>query len=146
MHYNIYTITDMEPVRKHHEDYDQRLHRILSHDAVFGSVILGVIGVTGIAGFGLGRLSVITSEGRPVTIERTLAAEQTAAVSAAEYSDPVPKAEAGEVIASQNGKRYHYPWCPSARQIADDNKLVFSSIEGARDAGYTPAENCEGLR
>ncbi len=52
----------------------------------------------------------------------------------------------GEVVASKSGKKYHYPWCAGAKQIALKNKITFSSIEEARKAGYTPASNCKGLK
>lgn len=50
------------------------------------------------------------------------------------------------VVASKNGTKYHYPWCPGAKQIAEKNKVTFSSIEEARAKGYTPAANCKGLK
>jgi len=50
------------------------------------------------------------------------------------------------VVASKNGTKYHYPWCPGAKQISDKNKITFNSIEEARAAGYTPASNCKGLK
>ena len=51
-----------------------------------------------------------------------------------------------EVVASKSGTKYHYPWCPGAKQISEKNKISFSSIEEARAKGYTPASNCKGLK
>ena len=52
----------------------------------------------------------------------------------------------GQVVASKNGTKYHYPWCAGAKQISEKNKITFDSIEAARAAGYTPASNCKGLK
>jgi hypothetical protein len=51
----------------------------------------------------------------------------------------------GIVVASKSGKKYHFPWCAGAKQIAEKNKITFNSTEEARRAGYTPAVNCKGL-
>jgi len=51
----------------------------------------------------------------------------------------------GSVVGSKNGTKYHYPWCPGAKQISEVNMVYFTSIEKAREAGYTPAGNCKGL-
>lgn len=52
----------------------------------------------------------------------------------------------GEVVASKNGTKYHYPWCAGAKQIAEKNRITFRSIAEARASGYTPAANCKGLK
>ena len=52
----------------------------------------------------------------------------------------------GQVVASKNGGKYHYPWCSGAKQISPQNLITFNSIEEARAAGYTPAANCKGLK
>lgn len=49
----------------------------------------------------------------------------------------------GKVVASKNGKRYHYPWCKGASTIADKNKRWFQSEADAEKAGYTLASNCK---
>lgn len=52
----------------------------------------------------------------------------------------------GLLVASKSGKKYHFPWCAGALQIADKNKIWFSSYEEAIKAGYTPASNCPNLK
>ena len=47
------------------------------------------------------------------------------------------------VIASKNGKKYHYPFCPGAKQISEKNKIIFASKEAAEASGYTLAANCK---
>lgn len=106
--------------------------------------------------FGLGRLSVAGKAKEPVTVSYfenqvagvSLAASSTSTMQSTE-SVKVPvasPAEAGEVVASKKGTKYHYPWCGSAKTIAEENKIYFKSIEEARAAGYTPAANCKGLK
>jgi len=48
-------------------------------------------------------------------------------------------------VASKNGTKYHYPWCPGAQSIKEENKIWFSTKEEAEKAGYQPASNCKGL-
>jgi hypothetical protein len=55
-------------------------------------------------------------------------------------------ANSGTVVASKNSTKYHYPWCPGAKQISPQNLVTFNSIEEARAAGFTPATNCKGLK
>ena len=72
--------------------------------------------------------------------------QNTAAAAVGAASAPASASQSGEVVASKNGTKYHYPWCAGAKQISDKNKITFNSIEEARAAGYTPATNCKGLK
>ena len=83
--------------------------------------------------FGLGRLSVIGGR-EPVRIEYN---QQSASVI---NSLTTPS---GGVIASKNGKKYHYSSCPGANQIAEANKITFPTPEAAEASGYTLANNCK---
>ncbi len=49
----------------------------------------------------------------------------------------------GKVVASRNGKRYHYPWCKGASTISEKNRRWFQSEAEAENAGYTLAGNCK---
>lgn len=51
----------------------------------------------------------------------------------------------GGYVASKNGTKYHLPWCGSAKQIKEENKIWFVTKEEAEKAGYTPASNCKGI-
>ena len=87
--------------------------------------------------FGLGRLSVIGGR-EPVRIEynqelTTNNRQLTASVINSQTS----------VIASKNGKKYHYSSCPGANQIAEANKITFPTPEAAEASGYTLANNCK---
>ena len=48
-----------------------------------------------------------------------------------------------QVVASKNGKKYHYLHCPGTKQISETNKIVFVSSEVAETSGYTLASNCK---
>lgn len=111
----------------------------------FELYVVTAIILVGLSGFGLGRLSAVEERVRPeVTIlgptehPKSLLGTQHTPVGAS-------IGVAGELVGSVSGSRYHYPWCPGAQQILEHNKVWFSSQEEARAAGYTPAQNCEGL-
>ena len=48
------------------------------------------------------------------------------------------------VVASKASttKKYHFTWCPGAKQIKEANKLWFANESLAQKAGYTLAGNC----
>lgn len=113
-----------------------------------GALILIII-LVALGSFGLGRLSVKEAEKEPLQIlnRPELSEETSAAVGA------VIKSEAGDenaalrtssaVVASKNSDKYHFPWCPGAKQISEKNKITFSSAHEAEEAGYTKAANCK---
>lgn len=110
------------------------------------AALVFIIFLTGLLGFGLGRMDggpkepvVITP---PPAIERPAARPETSA----QGSPAVAGAGAETVVGSRTGSKYHYPWCSGAQRISPANLVTFASIEEARAAGYTPASNCKGLR
>ncbi|MBL7045895.1 MAG: hypothetical protein ISR99_02610 [Parcubacteria group bacterium] len=98
------------------------------------ALILIVI-LVGFGAFGMGRMSTNVDIKEAVEIDYP---EDVAFVTASLSS--------GEVVASKNGSKYHFPWCSGALRIAEQNKVEFSSIDEARLAGYAPAANCKGLK
>ncbi len=64
-----------------------------------------------------------------------------------EKEPPVTPEGVGEggYVASKNGTKYHFPWCGSAKQIKEENKIWFKTKAEAEAAGYTPASNCKGI-
>ena len=119
-----------------------------------GAVVL----LVGVGSFGLGRLSIIWPKKEPIEIttwgnpleEGSRASE--AAGNAQNSPSTAPKQAAvvnaiteGKYVASRKGTSYHYPWCPGAKQIKEENKIYFNTKEEAEKAGYKPAGNCEGL-
>lgn len=107
------------------------------------------------ASFGLGRLSALQEKKTPIRIEQSIA--QSAAVANSVSSDgqttetnKAPATEkalssGGSFVGSKSGTTYHFPWCPGASRIKDENKIWFQTKEAAEKAGYHPAGNCKGL-
>lgn len=102
--------------------------------------------------FGLGMLFERESRGGEVTLEYlplippTLEASQEAEADTAHAQVGTPvMATGGQYVASKNGTKYHFPWCPGAKAMNEANKVWFSTQEEAEKAGYTKAANCKGL-
>lgn len=104
--------------------------------------------------FGVGRLSAPKSGGG-VSIEyiegqetspgtNNNQAQQASVLNAAKAAGGVGAVSASksEVVASKNGQRYHFAHCAGAKQIKEENKIVFASPQAAEAAGYTLAANC----
>lgn len=107
-----------------------------------------------IISFGLGRLSAIRPEKQPITIEkleaRIMNQEKDYQTNNTNNSSPRDSSfmihdSKGKYVASKNGTAYHYPWCPGALKIKEENKIWFETKEAAESRGYKPAGNCEGL-
>jgi hypothetical protein len=45
-------------------------------------------------------------------------------------------------VASKAGTKYHHITCPGAKQIKEENKIYFASVQEAMAAGYSKAANC----
>ena len=119
-----------------------------------------IIVLVGIGSFGLGRLSSILPKKEPITIstwgnpreegnrpsisqnEASKSPSQAPARGAASLTNAITE---GKYVASRKGTSYHYPWCPGAKQIKEENKIYFDTKEAAQKAGYRPAANCDGL-
>jgi len=95
--------------------------------------LFGLILLTALGSFGLGRLSALI-EARPlVSIQEAAAADLPA------------MAPGGLLVASRTGSVYYYPWCSGAAKITAANQRWFQSESAAKAAGYSPAKNCKGL-
>jgi hypothetical protein len=126
--------------------------------------IVLVIILIGLSGFGLGKLSALEKGREPVQIKPAQFSAVVATTTNSEetVSATVPKAETqvpmsavamiasenakGFLVASKTGKKYHFPWCAGASQIAEKNKIWFDSYASAQSAGYTAAANCPNLK
>jgi hypothetical protein len=115
----------------------------------------------GTASFGLGRLSKIgesRSEMKLFNPQKTLediTVEKITSQNGKLLANPISasknknfnvKTNNGVVVASKTGTKYHFPWCTGSKSIKDENKIWFNSIDEAKKAGYTPAQNCKGLK
>ena len=113
-----------------------------------------IIILVAFASFGIGRLSVQTQEKIPIIFQEKLPVslekvessyspqELTGAVSPSLDSS----SKTGSIVVSKNGTKYHFPWCSGAQNIKEENEIWFNNEQEAREAGYTPAANCKGLK
>ena len=116
--------------------------------------LAAVIFLTGIASFGLGRLSVIWPDKMPITFTESKPSSVSKPAEAQHDAGPVDTAKAavlgafkaeGKYVASKSGTAYHYPWCAGAQKIKESNRMWFDTKEAAEAKGYKPAANCPGL-
>lgn len=125
------------------QNFKSVVGRFLSDDTVYFSLLLVV---TAVAAFGLGRM---TSPGAvPSQIPATPALLPASDLELTPGPAPTPILEelATEgVVASKSGTKYHFPWCPGAQQMKEENKIYFASRAEAEAAGYSKASNCKGL-
>ena len=104
----------------------------------------GIIILTAVAGFGLGRLSAIYEQKKPIEIEYPGTSQAAAVVN---FADSEVRLLNGEkmYVASKNSDKYHLPWCAGAQRIKEENKIWFANKENAEKAGYKPSANCKGI-
>ena len=113
----------------------------------------GLIIIVSLASFFLGRASINNSQGSIVadtynTQSASLAESAIKRPPTQDTDNVTAKGEqtnTGGYVASKNGTKYHLPWCGSAQQIKEENKIWFATKEEAEKAGYTPAGNCKGI-
>jgi hypothetical protein len=134
---------------------------LVQNDTVFYSLVMLLVAIIS---FGLGRQSVVVAVPTSATLAPLeasrlpsgLVPEVTLGTTSA-AAPVMPLAPVGQaagaaavttntmVIASKSGTKYHYPWCPGAKQIKEANRISFATSREARANGYTPAANCPGL-
>lgn len=120
-----------------------------------GMVTIAIVVLAATGSFGLGYLSgtengegEIQIEQRPTkeVLPAAAAAAGTHGISSSDTdSAPPPIAAGGQYVASKKGSKYHFPWCPGAKAMSEENKIYFANKEEAEAAGYTPASNCKGI-
>ncbi|MEK7560542.1 MAG: Ada metal-binding domain-containing protein [Patescibacteria group bacterium] len=119
--------------------------------------IAAVIFLVGLLSFGLGRLSVLWPEKEPITFENAPSSVSRASSTIAGSGNTIGgrgnsgaagtallRAD-GRYVASKSGSAYHFPWCPGALKIREDNKIWFDTAADAEQKGYRPAKNCPGM-
>ena len=110
--------------------------------------VAAVIFLVGMGGFGLGRLSVLWQNKAPVEVAGSDIARPFGSTTPAEQAIlPQQKAisTTGRFVGSRGGSAYHYPWCPGALKIKEENKIWFQTKQEAVAKGYKPAGNCPGM-
>ena len=143
-------------MRESIQDMYSKIKSLLQNDTLFYTLIIIAVAI---ASFGLGRLSIEQNiEKESILGIQTLPLSSASLLMtevATSTSLNKPNKNNGitnqqsqsvtEIIASKNGTKYHYSWCPGAKQIKEANKIIFSTPAAARTAGYTPASNCPDL-
>jgi len=93
--------------------------------------------------FQLGRIS--NSSSQPIRIERAgiqeIFSEQNSKTGDNSESRVVEEIDF-RVVVSKNSNKYHFLWCPGAKQIKEKNKVYFNTEQEAINAGYILAGNC----
>lgn len=117
--------------------------------------VAAIIFMVGVSSFGLGRLSVLWPKKEPIRVEERKPETLETGLPAgsknpgnnlgANVKNSIKRTLAGKYVASKSGSAYHFPWCPGAQRIKEENKIWFDSKEEAESRGYKPAGNCEGL-
>lgn len=136
---------------KEEKSFKQRLEDFLDSKYFLVSVFI----LVSIISFSLGRISEsnkkeavrVIKNGQK--IEQNIAPSNTTEVSKSNTANLINSESQNlpeVVVGSKNGTKYHYPWCPGAKQISEKNLITFNSIEEARAKGYTNASNCKGLK
>lgn len=122
-----------------HFDKEGRVEESRPARALLRRLFLSLIIIlVALLAFGIGRL---TGQGRePVRIEY----DQTISNSQFPISSSISNenSASGSVVASKNGTKYHYSYCPGAKQIKESNKITFNTAMAAEAAGYILASNC----
>lgn len=122
--------------------------------AIYFMVIIGV----GVSAFGLGRLSVdggsadrveqgLAIEGVQESIQNTPRSKPTAtsvtpAISSQSQAG-LPAGQAGNYVASKNGKLYYTRGCKAANRIKPENEVWFTNASEAESMGYTKSGSCQ---
>ncbi|MEX0909713.1 MAG: Ada metal-binding domain-containing protein [Candidatus Paceibacterota bacterium] len=109
--------------------------------------------LSGFSAFALGRLSMQNKDNQQSLVVETIAPRflqtnsEEGGLSASTQEKTSDSADGSPfLVGSKNSDKYHFPWCSGAKRIKAENLVLFSSYEEAREAGYTPAGNCDGLQ
>lgn len=127
---------------------NQRISSAITNDILIALIIV----LVGTASFGLGKLSAFEKQKVPISVLQTRDAMYATVVGPViDSSDTldnstnitvVQNAEKGIVLASKSGTKYYYPNCSGVSRIKEENKVWYSTIKEAEDAGLTLAANC----
>ncbi|HEY4474913.1 MAG TPA: hypothetical protein VJC06_03260 [Candidatus Paceibacterota bacterium] len=96
--------------------------------------------------FNIGRINALHKTPIKITGGEANIYQATTGTSVSNNKKPIPvKPQDLRVVASKSSttKKYHFTWCPGAKQIKEANKLWFDNETLAQKAGYTLAGNCQ---
>ncbi len=104
-------------------------------------IILAVtVVLVALISFGIGYLVAFQTDNQPIII-------QNPSFNSASIQQSLPKeskntTEQKKFVGSINSNKYHWPDCPWAKKIAEENQVWFSSEQEAQNAGYI---RCRGF-
>jgi hypothetical protein len=98
-----------------------------------------IIVLIALVSFGAGLLITSKEGNNPIIIQNPENSFQAAVVE----QSLSEKSIEGMFVASKNGTKYHWPDCPWAEKISEENQVWFSSEEEAQAAGYTRCSSFE---
>lgn len=132
------------------QEIQEKLKGLLSNTEYWLTILIICVSLSS---FWLGRISVHekVEKGQDVQSATMVGGALNAKTNTKENSKIDITGTGGEVVtegayvASKSGTKYHLPWCGSAKQIKEENKIWFATKEEAERAGYTPASNCKGI-
>lgn len=115
------------------------------------AIVVGFVLVALIA-FGAGRLSAPEIVRHPIVIEEPaaeainvlsgiLSATIATSSQSAILSQSGTNSKQGLIVASKNGKKYHWPWSSGAKNIKPENQVWFQTEQEAQAAGYSKSAN-----
>lgn len=123
-------------------------------------LVIGII-LVAVISFGAGRLSIEFQSSEPIVIEdskisffkETLNDNQTTKnfqpsnvlgeqTKNSETKIQTSEKKTGKFVGSVKSNKFHFPDCPYAKKIKDENEIWFDSIEDAEKQGYVAAKCC----
>jgi len=99
------------------------------------AILIISIVLVALIGFGAGLLLNPSEDNGSIIIQQPIASIQQSLMEGCEM--PLEQqSEQGKFVGSINSNKYHWPDCPSAKKISEENQIWFSSEEEAQSAGY----------
>ena len=109
------------------------LKQLVKKNTVNITLIVTII-LVALISFGIGYLIASQIENQSIIIQNPSFNSASIQESLPKESKDVLKQE--KFIGSVNSNKYHWPDCPFAKRISEENQIWFSSEQEAQDAGY----------
>ena len=109
------------------------LKQFVKKNTVNITLIVTII-LVALISFGIGYLIASQIENQSIIIQNPSFNSASIQESLPKESKDVLKQE--KFIGSVNSNKYHWPDCPFAKRISEENQIWFSSEQEAQDAGY----------
>ncbi|MBU1292260.1 hypothetical protein KKH07_02155 [Patescibacteria group bacterium] len=94
--------------------------------------------------FGAGLFIDFSEDNQSIVIQQPTASIQQSLAGTCESSSAKATADKeGIFVGSVNSNKYHWPDCPSAKKIAEQNQIWFNSEQEAQNANYIRCSNFE---